>query len=159
VGTRYQGSRSEVDSLNAYIALVRAANAVSGRLSGRLREHGLTESQFGVLEALHHVGPMCQNALGEKLLKSGGNMTLVIDNLEKRSLVRRQRDPADRRYVIVDLTDEGRHTIASMFPDHAVAITDQMGVLTSTELQALRKLCRAVGRGVSTSDGPNESIL
>jgi MarR family 2-MHQ and catechol resistance regulon transcriptional repressor len=64
----------------------------------------LTISQFGVLETLYHLGAMCQTEIGSKLLRSGGNITLVIDNLEKQGLVRRQRDTEDRRLVNIHLT-------------------------------------------------------
>ncbi len=47
---------------------------------------GLTESQFGVLDSLFHLGPMKQKEIGKKILKSGGNITMVINNLEKRGI-------------------------------------------------------------------------
>ena len=96
MATRYRGTDDEVAALNAFIALQRAANALNAKLAPRIRDYGLTESQFGVLEALYHLGPMHQNELGAKLLKSGGNMTLVIENLEKRGFVRRVRSETDR---------------------------------------------------------------
>ena len=67
----------------------------------------LTESQFGTLEALYHLGPLCQGEIGQKILKSSGNMTMVVDNLEKRGLVQRQRSQQDRRQIEVSLTRPG----------------------------------------------------
>ncbi|NUO15561.1 MAG: MarR family transcriptional regulator, partial [Planctomycetaceae bacterium] len=86
--THYQGSESEVRALNVYIKLMRASESVTARLSAFLQStEGLTVSQFGILEALYHLGPLNQSQIGEKMLKSGGNITTVIDNLEKRGLV------------------------------------------------------------------------
>ncbi|MBA2748856.1 MAG: MarR family transcriptional regulator, partial [Tatlockia sp.] len=92
MGTRYLGTTEEVTALNAYIKLVRATESVSHRLHRHLESSKLTVTQFGVLEALFHLGAMHQRDLAEKLLKSGGNITLVIDNLEKRQLVKRDRE-------------------------------------------------------------------
>ena len=106
-----------------------------------------TSSQFGVLEALMHVGPLCQRELGAKILKSSGNITMVIDNLEKRGLVERRRDTGDRRYVTVYLTASGKQLIATIFPRHMERIKDELRVLSSSDQQNLGKLCRTIGLG------------
>src|SRR5450432_865461 len=115
MGTRHRGTLDEINALNAFIKLQRAAESVSVRVHAILPE-GLTTTQFGVLESLHHIGPLCQSELAEKLLKSGGNLTLVVDNLEKAGFVSRERDPADRRFVVVKLTEKGQGFIAALFP-------------------------------------------
>lgn len=147
MGTHYRGAAKEKRALDAYIKLARAADAVTARVNAHLAEANLTVSQFGVLEALYHLGPLHQNQLAEKILKSSGNMTLVIDNLEKRDLVQRQRDPADRRYVIVHLTDNGRSLIAAIFPRHVDTVVAEFAVLTPAEQEQLAALCRKVGLG------------
>ena len=92
MATKYKGTPAEELALNTYIKLTRATSTFETRLAHRDTIDALTHTQFGVLEALYHLGPMCQNEIGAKLLKSGVNITLVIDNLEKRILVRRQRN-------------------------------------------------------------------
>ena len=72
-------------------------------------------------------------------------MTLVIDNLEKRGLVRRERSVEDRRFIQVHLTEEGTRLIRRVFPAHADAITRQLAVLTPEEQRALGNLCRKLG--------------
>src|SRR4051794_22640586 len=89
--------------LNTYTKLMRAAESVTSRVNRSMSPFNLTISQFGVLEALFHKGPLCQRDIAAKILKSTGNITLVIDNLEKRGLVRRVRDTEDRRYLTVHL--------------------------------------------------------
>ncbi|HEY3281234.1 MAG TPA: MarR family transcriptional regulator [Armatimonadota bacterium] len=149
----YRGTQEEVRALGCYTKLMRAADSVTARLGPRVAAEGLTFSQFGALEALLHLGPLCQKELGAKLLKTGGNITLVVDNLEKRGLVRRERQADDRRYIIVSLTDEGRRLIRELFPSHAAAIAEQMGVLSPEEQEQLACLCRRLGLG---SNGPAE---
>jgi MarR family 2-MHQ and catechol resistance regulon transcriptional repressor len=146
MGTRYQGRRDEVRALNTLIKLARAAASVEARLGGLMAEAGLTESQFGALEALYHLGPLHQRALGEKLLRSSGNITLVVDNLEKNGLVRRERGVQDRRYVTVHLTDAGRRLIGTHFPRHVANVVAEMSVLTAAEQEELGRLCRKLGR-------------
>lgn len=135
----------EAKTLSSYTKLVRAGDSVTARAHRPLADHGLTISQFGVLEALHHVGPLCQRALGEKILKSSGNMTMVVDNLETRRLVRRERSGDDRRFVTVFLTEEGRRLIREVFPKIAAAIVSEMNVLSSGEQEELGRLCRKLG--------------
>ncbi|MNX80032.1 HTH-type transcriptional regulator MhqR [compost metagenome] len=144
--TRYLGLPEEVRALNAYIPLMRAASSVEARVQRHLAEAGLTLSQFGALEILLHVGPLCARDLCQKLLTTSGNITLVLDNLEKRGLVRRVRESADRRVVTIHLTPEGEELIRSVFPRHVAGITQVFGALTPDEQEQLRVLCRKLGK-------------
>lgn len=146
MGTHYQGTEEEVRVLDAYIKLLRAAESTTARLSRHMASFGLTVSQFGTLEALLHLGPLWQCDLGKKLLKSGGNVTMVVDNLEKRGLVERRREGEDRRFVKVHLTEEGHRLIREMFPHHVKAILKEMNILTASEQEDLGRLCRKLGR-------------
>jgi MarR family 2-MHQ and catechol resistance regulon transcriptional repressor len=103
-------------ALGTYVKLVRAAESMTTRLHRNLAEAGLTTSQFGVLEALLNLGPLCQKDLGEKILKSSGNITMVIDNLSRRGLVIRERGTEDRRFVSISLTQEGERLIEALLP-------------------------------------------
>jgi MarR family 2-MHQ and catechol resistance regulon transcriptional repressor len=119
---------------------------VGSRLNGLLTGAGVTESQFGALEALYHLGSLHQRDLGEKLLRSSGNITMVVDNLEKRGLVRRERGTEDRRFVTVHLTEPGRRLIAGLFPRHLANIVQEMSALTNAEQEELGRLCRKLGK-------------
>lgn len=131
--------------LNAYTKLMRAAESVTSRVNRSMAEFNLTVSQFGVLEALYHKGPLCQRDIAAKILKSTGNITLVIDNLEKRGLVRRERGSDDRRYLTIHLTDEGTSLIARAFARVEAAIVDDMTTLTPKEQTLLGSLCKKLG--------------
>jgi MarR family 2-MHQ and catechol resistance regulon transcriptional repressor len=144
--TKYQGTHQETLALNSFIKLTRAAESLMARLAQRGVLESLSISQFGALETLYHLGPMCQSELGAKLLKSGGNITLVVDNLEKRGLARRVRSAEDRRFVQVMLTDAGRDLIARIFPRQLAFIVEEMSALDPMEQQELGRLCRKLGR-------------
>jgi MarR family 2-MHQ and catechol resistance regulon transcriptional repressor len=133
-------------ALNTYVKLMRASNSVSDRMHRHLRDQRLTTSQFGVLEALLHLGPMCQREIGEKILKSGGNMTLVIDNLSKRGLVERVQDEQDRRYLKIHLTPKGQDLISRVFPRHAVITEEVFASLSMDEQEQLGSLLTKLGR-------------
>lgn len=132
-------------ALRAYIKLLRAGKAVVTRLEPRLGAHGLTTTQLGVLEAILHKGPLTQRELGRKVLTSAGNMTDVIGKLERRGLVTRCHPEADRRSLLVDLTQKGRALIEGLFPAHARDIAQAMSGLTPEELEELGRLLRKLG--------------
>jgi MarR family 2-MHQ and catechol resistance regulon transcriptional repressor len=146
MGTHFQGTDEERRALSVYIKLMRAAESTTGRINEHLREHGLTVSQFGVMEALYHLGPLCQGALARKILKSSGNLTTVIDNLVRDELVERCRDEADRRMIHVHLTDKGRTLIERIFPPHVAGVVETFAVLTPEEQETLGDLLRKVGK-------------
>lgn len=145
MGTHYRGDEDTRRALDAFIKLTRANKTLGDYLVQTLKAEGVTESQFGTLEVLYHLGPMCQGEIGGKILRTGGNMTLVIDNLEKQGLVRRERDEADRRQVFVYLTDAGEQLISRVFPQHAENIREWMSVLDADEQEQLGALCKKLG--------------
>src|SRR5438046_8931291 len=133
MGTHYRGRAAEVRALDTYIKLTRATSSVGVRLSRGLAEAGLTPTQLGVLEALLHLGPLGQRVLGGKLLMSGGNITTVVDNLERRGLVRRERRGDDRRDVTVHLTPDARRPIVKILPAHMRALAPPFSDPTPAE--------------------------
>jgi len=142
---RYLGNKKESRALRTYVKLMRAADSVTARTHRHLSSTGLTISQFAVLEALYQLGPLSQREIGQKILRSSGNITMVIDNLEKNGLVRRERNEADRRFFIVHLTDKGYNLINNIFPPHAAVIAKYLGILTAAEQDALGRLCKKLG--------------
>lgn len=151
MGTKYHGPENQVRALNAFITLARASEAVAARLQRDLAGKRLTTSQFGVIEALLHLGSLCQGELAGKLLRSGASMTSVVEGLEKRGLVVRQRTAEDKRFVRVALTGKGRRLIQEIFPAHAETVTRLFSVLTEEEQEQLRWLCRKLGIGVGSA--------
>lgn len=145
--THFQGSCEEKLALDTLIKLSRATNSIMARIFAMNTIEDLTPSQFAVMEAIYHLGPLSQTDISNKVLRSGGNITLVIDNLEKRGLAQRTRGIEDRRVITVSLTEAGRDKITRIFPNHAAAIMQEMQVLTPEEQTLLGQLCRKLGKG------------
>jgi MarR family 2-MHQ and catechol resistance regulon transcriptional repressor len=144
--THYLGNPETVLALDTYIKFTRAANALETSLTKKGVFGGLTLSQFGVLETLLHLGPLCAGEISVKLLKSSGNITLVLDNLEKPGLVHRENKPDDRRARTIVLTPTGQELIAHVFPEVAAAIENEFSILPAQEQIHLGKICRALGK-------------
>jgi len=145
MGTHYSGSRKTTEALNSYIKLIRSAESLGSKINLELNEFGLTESQFAVLDALYHLGPMKQKELGKKILKSGGNITMVINNLEKSCLVQRKKGEKDKRQFIINLTPAGKKTIQDLLPEITKMIKKHFAILTKEEQKELQRLCKIVG--------------
>jgi MarR family 2-MHQ and catechol resistance regulon transcriptional repressor len=142
---KHQGNEKEILALNTYVKLMRSAESITTRIHKHLASTGLTLSQFAVLDALFHLGPLYQREIGQKLLRSSGNITMVIDNLEKRGYAKRERKKEDRRFMLVRLTDEGSELISKVFPPHAAVIAREMSVLSEREQKMLAQLCKKLG--------------
>ena len=143
--THFTGSRAEMRALDTFIKLTRCTNSLYGRLAERNTIGDLTYSQFAVLEALYHLGPLTQGEVSQKVLKSGSNMTTVIDNLERDGLVRRERDTNDRRVIHVHLTEAGSSRIEAVLPGHIAALVEEFSVLSAKEQELLGALCKKLG--------------
>lgn len=133
---------SQRHALNLYVKLMRASNRATGNIHAHLRDDNLTVSQFGVLEALYHLGPLSPGELGEKILKSNANLTTVLDSLEKKSLAERRRSAEDRRKVTVYLTDSGRELIARVFSRHAKIAERVFEFLSAEEQNTLSAILK-----------------
>lgn len=133
-------------ALLAYARLMRVANALRTVASRQLEPTGLTLSQFAVLEALYHLGPLSLSEIAKKILTTGGNLTMVAGNLEKQGLVHRTISPEDARVSILSLTLKGKKLISEIFPEHATAIAESLDALTPKEQKKLEELCRKLGR-------------
>jgi MarR family 2-MHQ and catechol resistance regulon transcriptional repressor len=139
-------SDQEAQILKIYTQLMRATDAVTEKMHRHLLDYRLSTSQFGVIEALYHLGPLCQKDIGDKILKTSGNITLVIDNLEKRKLVKRKKDSNDRRRMKVRLTESGYELIEKIFPDHSKIAHKVFSVLEPEEQNSLSLLLKKLGK-------------
>jgi MarR family 2-MHQ and catechol resistance regulon transcriptional repressor len=134
-------------TLDTFIKLTRCTNSLLSRLAESNTIGELTWSQFAVLEALYHLGHMTQGEISTKVLKSGSNMTTVIDNLERDGFVRRERDANDRRVIHVHLTEAGSGKVEAVLPGHVAALVDEFKILTASEQETLGELCKKLGKG------------
>lgn len=129
-----------------FIKLCRATWSLTARVAASLPGH-ITYAQFVVLEALSTLGPMNQVTLAQKILRSSASVNVVVDNLERRGLVKRRRSTEDRRYVEVSLTDQGRDLMTEIIPVYMTEVRDQFSVLTPEQQRQLGDMCRVLGLG------------
>lgn len=144
-------------ALRLWVALARAHNAVAAQAQADAARHGLTLAEFGVLEALHHRGPMLLGEVQRRILVSSGGITYLVDRLEKRGLVERRDCPEDRRARFAALTSEGEAFMARVFPEHAARIKAALSGLGKKEkreaLRLLREVIRSAGGGADAAEG------
>jgi MarR family 2-MHQ and catechol resistance regulon transcriptional repressor len=145
----YPAGRKE--ALKLWVVLARCFNSFAQNEAQHLKAFDLTPPQFGVLEALAHLGPMKMCEIGSKLLMSGANVTGVVDRLEKKGLVRRVMDAEDRRMFLIHLTDEGSRVIAKIFPIHAGRIEVFTNALISKEKRLLTDLLKRLGKAQASA--------
>lgn len=124
-------------NLKTLIALSRTTNNVHKREYKTIKEGGLTVSQFSVLEVLYHKGDLKVAEIIDKTLSTGGNMTVVIENLVKDGLVTRYKDPEDKRINFISITKKGKDIIDEIFPKHIENINEIFSSLTIKEKQSL----------------------
>jgi MarR family 2-MHQ and catechol resistance regulon transcriptional repressor len=144
MAAKLYGARAAT-ALDMWVKLARASAAFSHRTHDHIRAFGLTGSQFGALETLGHKGPLTVGELCRKQLVTGGNMTVVIDNLERERLVKRVRSDADRRVILVHLTEKGKALFDDIFPKHAEYVADLASVLDPAEQRHLARLTKKLG--------------
>lgn len=155
MGSRYAGTPEEVRALNVFINLFRAADTVNQGIRKQLAGYGITEPQFGVLETLYHLGPLEQHDIARKLLVSGGNITYLLDTLEKQGYITRKVKSDDRRCNRISLTDTGRDLIARIFPIQAEFIAQQMSALSESEQETIAQLLKKLGVNCRTNTKGN----
>jgi MarR family 2-MHQ and catechol resistance regulon transcriptional repressor len=129
--------------------MARSHDALMRELDREIVRHQLTAPQFSVLDILAEHGPLPLHEIGKALLVSGGNVTCVVDNLEKAGLVARERDTQDRRVIRAALTSAGAAKLAEMRPAYDARVAELTAGLTDMEqailLQLLRKLAETLG--------------
>lgn len=140
-------------ALRLWVILSRAYTALAAHAAADIARHGLTLAEFGILEALYHVGPMLLGEVQKRILVSSGGITFLVDRLVAKELVERRTCSTDRRARYAALTGKGQTLMAEIFPGHAAAITQAMQGLTADEQRVAADLLRALGRtaaGLST---------
>jgi len=142
-------SEEEEEALRLWINLARCYVTFSRAVACKVAEYDLTAPQFGVLEALYHLGPLSLGELAEKLLVTGGNVTYVMDRLEVQDLVVRERSGDDRRVVRAHLTTKGRATIDAVFPGHVDFVRNLVQGLEPSDRDTLRTLLKKLGKGIA----------
>ena len=136
-------------TLRLMITLGRTYRELERGVRPQLAERGLGISEFAVLEALYHKGPMTLGAICDRILVTAASTTYVVDKLEERGLVRRVAGEDDQRTVIGELTQKGRALVADVFPEHVEQLRELMSGLSLAEKHAAVALLRRLTTGAS----------
>lgn len=128
-----------------WVVLARAYASLAEFVEKASAEEGLGLSDFMVLEALLHKGPMTISELGEKVLLAAPSMTSAVDRLEKLNCAVRKTSPEDRRIRLIELTTHGRQFITELYPRHAQTLEKIAGALSQTEKDQLRRSLKKLG--------------
>lgn len=152
-----KGDKKRRRALDAYGRLQRAAGLAASRVEAAVHPHGLSASQFGVLDTIAARGAVHQQELAEALGRSKAQMTAIIDALESRTLVRRERHATDRRFITVHLTDAGTRLLEVATPARTAAIVELMSDLTGEQRARLARLCRRLLRTLDPAEAERES--
>jgi MarR family 2-MHQ and catechol resistance regulon transcriptional repressor len=127
-------------ALETWEKLARVFNDFSKHNARKIKGYGLTLPQFSILETLGNLGSMKIGELNNSMIYNGGNMTLVLDQLELMNYTRRTNSPTDRRAIIIELTDEGYKLFNEIYPKHAKNIKERFLKLNSSEQKNLSDL-------------------
>lgn len=150
---RYEksGKAEDVSGIHVWLVLWKAARAVEAEAQRSIARFGMVQSDFGVLEALLHRGPLNPKQLGEKVLLTSGSVTAAVDRLARRGLVRREDDARDRRACIVQLTAAGRRLIERAFAQHRAEMEAALEGFPAEDRRALLPLLKRLGRVAESS--------
>jgi len=132
-------------ALDLFVVLSRAYTWVNAHATRDIRCHGLNPTEFAILEALYHKGPLPLQQIGEKILISSGNITYAVDKLEQKQLLVRKPSAHDRRVIFAELTPQGQELLATLFPQHAEAIRTAVSGLSPEEQVLAIRLLKKLG--------------
>jgi MarR family transcriptional regulator, 2-MHQ and catechol-resistance regulon repressor len=136
-------------ALKLLVVLARAHVAVEAHLHANVGAHGLTLTEFAILEVLYHKGPLLLGEVQKRILVSSGGVTYLVDRLEEKGLVERRACTEDRRARYAALTPAGEALIARIFPPHAELIQEVMSTLSLDEQRRAVDLLRRLGRAAA----------
>jgi MarR family 2-MHQ and catechol resistance regulon transcriptional repressor len=139
-------SSEDASGVHLWLILMKAFQALAGHAAGSIKQTGLGDSDFRVLEVLLNKGPLPVNTVGPKVWLTPGSISVAVDRLVKKGLVSRKGQAGDRRVRQVELTPKGRALIKRGFGEHAAAMENMIGVLSKNERLTLLRLLKKLGK-------------
>jgi MarR family 2-MHQ and catechol resistance regulon transcriptional repressor len=138
--------RQDTTGVHVWLVLMKAFQALTPHAEESIERTELGDSDFRVLEALLHKGPLPVNTVGPKVWLTPGSISVAVDRLAKKGLVCRKDHAGDRRVRRVELTAKGRTLITRGFREHAAAMEKAVSVLSKTERLRLLRLLKKLGK-------------
>ena len=136
----------DADHVHAWLVLGKAFHAMTKFTMAGIQESGLGDSDFRVLEALLHKGPLPVNVIGPKVFLTPGSISTAVDRLFSKGLVSRGENPEDRRIRLVALTESGKALIRPIYRKHVAEVRQVFTDFTPSELRQLERLMKKAGR-------------
>src|SRR5438067_2377660 len=143
---RKKTTRQDSTGVHLWLVFMKAFQALLPHAARSIKRTELGDSDFRVLEALLHKGPLPVNTIGPKVWLTPGSISVAVDRLVKRGLVSRKDHPDDRRVRQVELTAKGRALIARGFQEHSAAMETSVRVLSKNERLTLLRLLKKLGK-------------
>ena len=142
--------KSSLEPVHVWLVMLKAMHAIGRYASAGIREGGLGDSDFRVLEVLLHKGPLPVNVIGPKVSLNQGSISVAVERLHRKGLVSRRGSAEDRRIRMVALTTRGRELVAAVFRRHATDLKELFSGLTGDELRGLEETLKKVGKRAAT---------
>jgi MarR family 2-MHQ and catechol resistance regulon transcriptional repressor len=138
-------------SLKLFVVLAKAHKVIMDAAVKDMRKHGLSPTEFAILELLYHKGRFPLQQIGGHILMTSGSITYNIDKLETKGSLRRIPCPDDRRVTYAEITDEGSRLFNEIFPKHAEVIESVLHGLAPSEKEEAIRLIKKMGLAASNS--------
>jgi MarR family transcriptional regulator, 2-MHQ and catechol-resistance regulon repressor len=138
----------QTEGVHLWLLLWKATRAIEQNAHASVRKMGLGLTDFAILEALLHKGPLPVNAFRDKVLLTSGSLTAAVDRLERDGWVKRASTPKDRRTRIVHLTEKGRRLIEQSFREHSRDMEQAFVFFSPAERARLTNLLRKLGHSM-----------
>ena len=148
---RKKTTRQDSTGVHVWLVFMKAFQALIPHAAQSIKRTKLGDSDFRVLEALLHKGPLPVNTVGPKVWLTPGSISVAVDRLVEKGLVSRKDRAGDRRVRQVELTRKGRALITRGFREHAAAMENAVSVLSKNERLALLRLLKKLGKHAAKS--------
>ena len=149
---RKTSRKQKYAGVHVWLILMKAFQALMPHARQSIARTRLGDSDFRVLEALLHKGPLPVNTIGPKVWLTPGSISVAVDRLVRKGFVARKEQRADRRVRQVELTRKGRALITGTFRKHAAAMEKAVDVLSKKERITLLRLLKKLGKHAERTD-------
>jgi MarR family transcriptional regulator, 2-MHQ and catechol-resistance regulon repressor len=141
-----KGDKDSAQGTHVFLIVWKTYRALLARADASIKRVNLCDSDFRVLEALLHKGPLPVNVIGHKVDLTTGSITSAIDRLEEKWLVARKNHPEDRRIRVVELTTKGRRLIEKAYAQHEADMEEAVRGLSREDRVELVRLLKRLGK-------------
>jgi MarR family 2-MHQ and catechol resistance regulon transcriptional repressor len=138
---------SDISGVHIWLILMKAHRALAHHAEQSIVGLGFCFSDFATLEALLHKGPQSVTEIAHRIGLTASSMSIALDRLERRGLIRRHAHPTDRRNRVIRLTGAGKKLIEKAFQEHASIMEDIGKSLSTKERAVLIELLKRLGKG------------